>query len=119
MKAFFDRYVRNVPVILPLAALAHLFWTGYTFGNFIADGALMSFIGGGTFLIQLLYTLLWLGVCAEKRWAGIGYIALTAVNLCLLNLTPAGSQWRLIADAFFPFDVLMCFFILFFYKRLR
>jgi hypothetical protein len=119
MKAFIDRYVLSVPVLLPMAALAHLFWTGYTFGRFIADGTLMSFIGGGTSIILLLYTLLWLGVCAQKRWAGIGYIALTAINLCLQFLTPEGSHWRFVADALFPFDVLMCFFILFYYKRLH
>lgn len=119
MNAFIEKYFKNVPVLLPLAALAHLFWTGFSFGKFLSDGTLFGFITGGTVLNQLLYTLLWLGVCLQKRWAGIAYIGVTAVNLCLQFLTPAGSQWKLVADALFPFDVLMCFFILFYYKRLK
>src|SRR6478609_9081287 len=119
MKAFIDRFFKNGPVLLPLAALAHLLWTGFSFGKFLSDDTLISFIGGGTFLIQLLYTLLWLGVCMQKRWAGIAYIAVTAVNIGLQFLTPAGSHWKYVADALFPFDVLMCFFILFYYKRLK
>lgn len=119
MKEFIDRYVKNGPVLLPILAIAHLLLAGYSFGKFLSDGTLFGFITGGTFLIQLLYTLLWLGVCVNKRWAGIGYVALTAINLCLQFLTPEGSQWRLVADALFPVDVLMCFFILFYYKRLN
>lgn len=119
MSVFIDRYFKNGPVLLPLAALAHLLWTVSSFVKFLGEDTLFSFIGGGTVLIQLLYTLLWLGVCAQKRWAGIAYIAVTAVNIGLLYLTPADSEWKHVSDALFPFDLLMCFFILFYYKRLK
>ena len=115
---FIDR-LKGLPVLFPLVAAFHVVMLVITVFNFGRDGVLDTFIGGGSVLEWLLYTALWMNVCLQRRWAAIGYIILTAVSLMLQFLTPHNSQWRMIGDTLFPFDVLLCFFLLFYYKRFR
>jgi hypothetical protein len=109
----------GLPVLFPLVALFHLLLLGYNVISFARQDLLDTIIASGTCVELLLYTLLWVAVCDRWRWAAIGYIVLTAANLLLQFLNPPASNWRLVSDALFPFDVLMCFFLLFYYKRFR
>ena len=122
-QTFYDRYFRQIPVLFPLVALAHVVWLGLTVVSFAQLDVLGTFIGGGTCVELLLYAVLWLAVCDMRRRAAIGYMVLTAINLGLQYLTPAHAEWRSVADALapahIPIDVLMCFFLLFYYKRFR
>ena len=113
------RLWHQLPVLFPLVAIAHIVWLGYAVVSFSQQGVMDTFIGAGNCLVMLLYTILWIGVCDRRRWAAIGYLTLTAVNLCLQFFTHQHSEWRYVSDALFPFDLLMCFFILFYYKRFR
>ena len=113
------RFLTELPVLFPLVALAHVVWTGFTVYSFAQQEVLDTFIGAGNCLEMLLYTALWIGICDRRRLAGIAYLVLAALNLCLQFFTPQHSEWRLVGDALFPFDLLMCFFILFYYKRFR
>ncbi len=90
---------------------------GYSVFTFAQAGVLDSALCLGSCAELLLYTLLWMAVCAGRRWAAIGYIALTAVNLALHFLLPKHSLWAQISDVLLPFDILMCVFLLFYYKR--
>lgn len=118
-QSFFRRMWTGLPILFPLVALFHIALLGYNVFSFAQQGVLDTAIAGGTCVELLLYTVLWIAVCDRWRWAAIGYIILTAANLLLQFLNHAGSTWRLVSDALFPFDVLMCFFLLFFYKRFR
>jgi hypothetical protein len=112
-----DRFFKQLPILFPLVALFHLVMLGYSLWTFASQGVLDTFIGGGSTLVVLLYTILWLAVCDARRWGAIGYMALTAITLLLQFATPHQSEWRYVGDALSPFDVLMCFFLLFYYKR--
>ena len=115
---FLER-LKGLPILFPLIGVFHFVMLGVTTYSFAKDGVLDTFLGLGSALEWLVYALLWLGVCMQLRWTTIAYIILTAVNLILLFLTPQGSHWKSISDTLFPFDVLMCFFLLFYYKRFR
>jgi hypothetical protein len=113
----------GLPVLFPMVALFHVAILLITVIGFAQSGTLGDFVTRGTCLELLLYTVLWVLVCLRYRWAAIGYVVLTSVNLALQYLTPAGSIWKSVADAMepghLPVDVLFCFFLLFYYKRLR
>jgi hypothetical protein len=113
-----DRF-KGLPVVFPLVLLFHIVMLCITAFGFISDGVLDTAIAAGTVLEWLLYTVLWLFVCLQQRWAVIGYIALTSLNLLLYFLASKEGIWHMLSDALLPFDVLMCFFLLFYYKRLR
>jgi hypothetical protein len=116
--SFIDR-IKGLPVLFPLVGLFHISMLLVTAIGFAREGVLNTMIGGGSVVEWLLYTLLWVFVCLQYRAAAVGYIILTAANLLLQFLTPQDQSWRHIADTVFPFDVLMCFFLLFYFKRFR
>jgi hypothetical protein len=119
MNNLIKRFWQELPVLFPLVAIAHIAWLGFAVFSFVQQGVIDTFIGAGNCIVMLLYTVLWIAVCDRWRWAAIGYLVLTAVNLCLQFFTAQHSEWRYVADALFPFDLLMCFFVLFYYKRFR
>jgi hypothetical protein len=120
---FFRRLWTELPVLFPMVALFHVVILVVTLTGFAQNGTLADAATAGTCIELLLYTILWVLVCLKYRWAAIAYIVLTSVNLGLQYLTPAGSIWKSISDAMepghLPVDVLFCFFLLFYYKRLR
>jgi len=119
MNNLLRRFWQDLPVLFPLVAIAHIVWLGFALFDFGRQGVLDTFIGAGNCLILLLYAVLWIAVCDRRRWAAIGYLTLTAVNLCLQFFSAQHSDWRYVSDALFPFDLLMCVFLLYYYKRFR
>jgi hypothetical protein len=116
---FFRRVWTGLPVLFPIVGLFQIALFCYNLIRFALDGVLGTAIAAGTCVELMLYALLWIAVCDRRRWAAIGYIVLTSVNLLLQFLAPVHSIWHQISDALFPFDALLCFFLLFFYKRFR
>lgn len=116
---FFDRFFRQLPVIFPIVGLFLIALFGYNLIQFALQGVLLTHIASGTCLELLLYTLLWLVACDRRRWGAIGFILLTAANLLFYFLAPKHSLWHMVSDALLPFDALLCFFLLFFFKRFR
>jgi hypothetical protein len=116
--SFIER-LKGLPILFPLVGLFHIVLLCITIFGFGKEGLLGTSIGGGTVLEWLLYTVLWVFVCLQYRWAAIGYICLTAINLLLYFLSPKESIWHLVSDTLLPFDILMCVFLLFYYKRFR
>lgn len=118
---FLRRMWTGLPVIFPLVGLFHIAILFITIYSFAQDGVLDVFTPAGICLMLLAYAVLWIYICLQRRWAAIAYIILTAVNLCLQYLTPQGNPWRDVGAAMapggLPVDALMCFFLLFFYKR--
>ncbi|MBS1615152.1 MAG: hypothetical protein JST06_03440 [Bacteroidetes bacterium] len=117
--SFTDRFFRQLPVIFPIVGLFLIALTGYNVIQFGRQGVLGTGIALGTCAELLLYTLLWLAACDRRRWGAIGFILLTAANLLLYFLAPKDLLWHQISDALLPFDALLCFFLLFFFKRFR
>ena len=116
---FIRRLWTGLPVLFPIVGFFLIALFAYNLVRFAMDGVLDTVIAGGTCMELLLCALFWLFACDRRRWAAIAFIALTAANLMLQFLTPQHAVWRTFSDALFPFDVLLCFFLLFFYKRFR
>lgn len=119
VQPFFRRIWTGLPVLFPIVGLFQIALFAYNLIRFAMSGVLDTVIAGGTCMELFLYAALWAFICDRRRWAAIAYIALTAINLMLQFLTPQHSVWREFSDALLPFDVLLCFFLLFFYKRFR
>lgn len=111
--------LKGLPVLFPLIALFHLLMFGVAVFGFAQSGDLTEFVPAGTCVEWLLYTAFWIAVTfTQRRLPAILYILMAAVNLYLQFLTAKGSDWRLVGGTVFPFDLLLCFFLLYYYKRL-
>lgn len=113
----YDRLVRKPPVLFPLVALFHLVMLVMTLWQFGGQGVLMSREGIIAGSVWLLYTVLWLFICDMKKWAAIGYIALSLAGLCGQFLTAKDGLLYELGTVLFPFDLLMIVFLMFYYKR--
>lgn len=111
-ETFFQR-VRQLPVMFPIIAVFHVLLFLYTVGYYLSMDVLTNDKIIVNCVTLLLYTLLWIGVCGLSKKAAIGYIVLTAIDLLLFFF-----QWG-VGDSLLPFDVLLCVFLLFYYKRFR
>jgi hypothetical protein len=69
-------------------------------------------------LWQLAAFVLMAGVTRFKRWAGLGYILLTAAGLAVRFAAPEKTALWDAATFIFPVDVIAASLVLFFYKRL-
>lgn len=78
--------------------------------------------------LYLLYTLAWLGVCMMKKWAGLAYLILTFLTVSFHLFIPVEPFSTLavykhaLSDVLFipiPVNLLFCFFILFYFKRIQ
>lgn len=108
-----QRLWHEPPVFLPIAALYHLFLL------------ILGLVELGGSLAHDWPTLLWYAAALAlsvyclllKRWAAIAYVLLTATGLLLQFVLPVDVFWKNVGATLMPFDVLMCFFLLFFFKR--
>lgn len=64
-----------------------------------------------------IYTTLWFIVCDMKRWAAIGYTVMTAACILMRFYAAPDTALSIFGDAFFPVDILMCFFIMYFFRK--
>ncbi len=119
MQTFYDRFFRQLPIVFPLVALFHFVRIVTALLTSAEVGVLDSPICYGSCAELMLYAGLWVAVCDRRRWAAVGYITLTAANLLLYFFSAKDTLWHQISDALLPFDVLMCVFLLFYYKRFR
>ena len=112
--------LKGLPVLFPLIAMFHLVMLFVAAIGFAQSGDLTEFIPAGSCVEWLLYSVFWIAVTfTQRRLPAILYILLAALNLYLQFLTSKGSDWREIGGTVFPFDLLMCFFLLYYYKRLQ
>ena len=113
--SFLKRITSKAPILFPLVALFHIF----LLVRYIAD------LWGSPLTTPVVLPGAWFGIaallavfiCDLRRWANISYIALTILGLLLQYLAPKGSDWQSLGTTLFPFDLLMCVFLLFYYKR--
>jgi len=108
-----------LPVVFPIVGLFLVALFLFNVISFAANGVLMEPIPAGTAIELFLYAALWLFVCDCRRWAAMAFMALTAANLLLYFLTKEDSFWHQISDALLLFDALLCFFLLFYFRRFR
>lgn len=113
ISASLKKWLTRPPALFPWVALFHLVITAHAIWSFIGE-PLESWVHP---VCLALYTLLWFFICGMKRWAALGYVALTSINLLLHFLWAKEGTWFIFSGALFPVDVLFSFFILVYYKR--
>jgi len=116
-KALLVDLIKKPPFIFPFIALAHIAWL-----LFVASGLRHAPFPGMEWL-QLLwmvgYTVCWLGVCDLRKWGGVGYLAITMLNQGLYFFLQNDVQRHLYTSSLWLIDIMFCFFILFFFRRLK
>ncbi|HTM65187.1 MAG TPA: hypothetical protein VL093_02625 [Flavipsychrobacter sp.] len=105
------------PVIFPFVALFHLLILCYTIWNY------KEFPFPSVYWIPvlwlLLYSFFWLFVCDLKRWAALGYLGLTVLNIALHYFLKFESERSVYTPSFLLLYVFFSFFILFYFRRIR
>lgn len=114
---FIKRIINKPPILFPWVALFHLFILGYSAWNF-RDFPFPS-QEWMPVLWLLVYFVLWLLVCDLKKWAGMVYVLLTALNIGLHYLLKHPSDVAVYTPPFLIIYILFSFFILFYYRRLK
>lgn len=66
---------------------------------------------------QLLFTLLWTGICFRKRWAFFAYLTICLYELAMKLFFGGYLFGQVFGDVFFPADLLFAFMILLTYKQ--
>ncbi len=112
--------MKALPVLFPLVGLFHMVMLVIGLVQYAQLGELGSVPALGSLAHWLIYGLIWMLICLyESRWAALAYIGLTSAELLLQFFGPAGSLVRELSSTLFPFSILLCFFLLFYYKRFR
>ena len=68
---------------------------------------------------MLGYSIGWLGVTIHKKWGAFLYIGLTIVNIVLFFMLHSHHDITTYRSSLFMIDILLCFFILFYFKKLE
>lgn len=123
IKSFF----KKAPFIFYFILAFHLYLTFTEMRNYWTDTS-VSYIYFFRPFLYLLYTLAWLGVCFMKKWAGLAYLILTFITVNFHLFIPVDPFSTLamykhaLSDVLFtpiPVNLLFCFFILFYFKRIQ
>lgn len=103
------------PVLFPLAALFHLVITLSAVVSLCPTP--FTQIDWLRPLGMLLFTLLSFGLCLMRKMIAIAYVVLSLAGVGLLYTTLPDTALHLLGMAFFPFNLILSFFILLFFKR--
>ena len=118
---FLKSFFTTAPIAFPMIALFHL-WLTYTEAvNYIGDTSVFLIYTLRP-IVLLAYTIFWIGCCYMKRWAGFGYLVLTMLNVSFYLFAPPSLLKQAIGDILFvpvPINLLFCFLILFYFKRMQ
>jgi hypothetical protein len=114
-KEFFVDIVRKPPMLFPLVGLFHVLWLVRTVWT-MRHAPL-----GGIEYLQVLwmlgYTIFWIGICDLRKWAALGYMAITILNFILFFSLKNIYDKDLFTSSLFLIDGLFSFFVLFYYKK--
>jgi len=119
--SFLKKFFTTAPLVFPLIALFHIVLTVSEAFNYFGDTSVYLLYSLRP-VVLLLYTVFWIGCCYLKQWAALGYLFLTMANLSLYYFCPDCILKDAIGDLLFipiPVNILFCFLILFYYKRMQ
>lgn len=115
-KALFNDMVKQPPVLFPAVALFHVLWLIYALVAVVQAPGTATYISA---LWLLGYTAFWLAVADMRKWGSFGYIGIAIISIIIYFTEHDHTMWIMYESPIFPFDILFCFFILFYYKRFR
>lgn len=111
IKQFFSK----PPILFPLAALFHLVLSVLSIA--ILWPAPLSQPEWLAPLANLLFTGAAFFLCSMRKVAALLYVGLSMLCLALMYFSDADSAARIFAQALFPLNLILSFFILLLYKR--
>lgn len=117
-----SRYFKSLPVVFPLIGLFHLVMTVFEAYYYVGDNSIHGIYWFRP-LILLVYLVFWIGICLKKKWMAIGYLVLTMGNVAF-HLFGSGRflVHRALSDILFaplPLNLVFCFLILFYFRRME
>jgi hypothetical protein len=111
MGNFTERFIKQPPVLFPLAALFHVAMLVFSIYN--ASTEPLSSLIWLQPLWMLGYTVAWLFVCGMKRWAAYAYIAVATLSLGVHFF----AKNELYHSSFFLLDVILAMMVMAYIKR--
>lgn len=113
LQSFFSK----PPILFPLAALFHLVLL-------LMSAAILwpTPLNQPEWLSPLAhtgFTVAAFALCSMRKWAALVYVALSMLCLAMMYLSAADSTVRIFAQALFPLNLILSFFVLLFYKRFQ
>jgi len=113
--------IKALPVLFPMVGVFQLVMLVLTLTTFIQVGELLAPAGFGSVLRWLLYAGVWAAIClTQRRWAVLLYMVISGAELLGYYVGAAAGILHIISnDALVLFNVLLCFFLLVYYKRFR
>ena len=100
LKLFVRDLIKKPPQLFPLAALFHIVMLVIIICSDIGYTSLWLHI-----LWMLGYTVFWIFICDMKKWAALGYLALTTINL-VLRFTLKPDNFSVYGSEMFIIEVL-------------
>lgn len=118
---FYKRIWKKPPTVFPYIALFHIVLLLYFIKDTVSSPEGMELWTDP--VIMLAYTVFWIFCCDLKRWAALGYIALTTINLALhmtvmFELVDHMALEKYV-NILFPADTLFTFFVMFYFKNFK
>lgn len=113
----FKKLLTKPPILFPLAALFHII---------ISLSAIITLyptpLGQRDWLRPLgmvAFTVLSVLLCTMRKWTAMAYVALSILSLALLYFSKVDSPEFIFGNSFFPFNIILSFFILLLFKRFK
>jgi len=110
LQTFIRDTIRKPPVLFPLLAVFHIGMTVYVIYADLLDKHLWAQV-----LWMLAFSFFWLFICDLRKWAAMGYLILTSIDVILYFIMH--SEKSIYVSNMFLLDVLFSFFIFLFYKK--
>ena len=105
------------PILFPLAALFHIIFTVLAIVSLYPTP--VSQRDWLRPLAMVIFSILAVGLCMLRKSVAILYIGLSIASLGLIAFSAHDSLGHIFGDSFFPFNFLLSFFILLFFKKFK
>lgn len=115
--SFIKKLLTKPPILFPLAALFHiiisisaiitLYPTPFSQRDWLRP------------LGMIVFSILSIFLCTMHKWSAISYVALSIISLALLYFCKGDSPEFIFGNSFFPFNLILSFFILLLFKRFK
>jgi len=115
--SIWTKLINKPPILFPLAALFHIIITCTAIYSLyptpLNQRDWLRPLG------MMLFSLLAVCLCLMRKWSAIAYVSFSVVSLLVYYYSPIDTPQHIFSDSFFPFSMILSFFILLFFKRFK
>ncbi len=115
------RYFKAMPVVFPLVGLFLLGLAAFEAWNYMGANDVSPLYKLRP-LVLLLYFVTWAGACLRWKKPSLAFLVLTIINVAFYLFGPDILLKRALGDILFiplPVNILFCFLLLFYFRRLQ